>query len=160
MAQFSETQNLPFIRLQLSTPIWTPVEVKDLMTMTPNYSRKVQKPFQPTIIDPLRIPECVRNGHYVCVFFDHNDERHWFISTNADVPYPGLCNKIRDEFEMPCCFRREQKYLIEIPWELIGQKKALMNQEGWVVLVDPNFEGTEIDTDQYQIINALCMFII
>lgn len=160
MAQSSETQNLPLIRLQLSTPVWNPVEVKDLMTTVPHYSRRVQRPFQPTIIDPLRIPECARNGHLINGFFDHNDVHHWFISTNADVPYPGLCILRKEEPELPCCFRKEQRYTVDISWELIGQKKALINQEGWVVLVDPSFDGTTLDTDQYQIINDLCMFII
>lgn len=158
MAQFSSVKSQTLIRLQLSTPNWIPVEVKDLMA--PGYSRRVQKPFQPTIIDPLRIPECVRNGHLICGFFDSNDKHHWFISTNPEVPYPGLCTKESDEFEIPCCFRKEQKPLVSVPWELIGQKKAMMNHDGWVVLVDPSFEGEILEFPQCQVINSLCMIIV
>jgi hypothetical protein len=74
MAQSSIPENKPLVRFQLSIPQWNPVEIKDLMT--PGYARRVQKPFQPTIIDPLRIPECVRNGHLICGFFDSNDVHH------------------------------------------------------------------------------------
>lgn len=159
MAQSSLTETQPFIRLQLSTPQWIPVIVKDLMG--PNYSRRVQRPFQPTIIDPLRIPECVRKGHLICGVFDRNDVHHWYISTNPDVPYPSLCTKDSDEFEIPCCFKSQQKYEIQASWELIGQKKAMINNyDGWVVFVDPNFEEVNLLTDKYQMINALCAIII
>lgn len=159
MGQVSNTQSQPLISMQLSSPVWIPVSVKDLMAT--GYARRVQTSFQPTIIDPLRIPEYVRDGHLIYGFYDSNDVRHWFISTNPDAPYPNLCDlKATDEFEIPCCFKRPQRYSVEVPWELIGQKKAMLNDDGWVVFVDPEFEGQTLVTDQYRIINDLFAFII
>ena len=158
MAQSSIVQTQPLLRLQLSTPQWTPVTIRELIDS--NYPRRVQRYFQPTIIDPLRIPEYVRDGKLIGGFFDRNDHHHWYISTNPEAPYPGLCTKDNDEFEIPCCFKAQNRYTIQAPWDLIGQKKAMMNHDGWVVFVDPTVGDGELVTDKYQMINALCAIVV
>ena len=158
MAQKQSPNSMNF---ELSTPQWIQTTAEEIMGQ--DYSKIIQKPYQPIIIDPLRIPEYIRLGYLIGCFTHRDSKKYWYISMNSSTPLPGLI--IREDengiqYQVPCCCRARPNYKIRARWEQLAEKKVRMNNDGWIVFVDSTFEERSINTNNYGTVDNLCAFIL
>lgn len=119
-----------------------------LKIMPQGYTRIIQKPSQPIMINPADIGRLIQEGKEVMACNDF-----WFTSKNPKYPHLGL------HHGMPACFHRVQEWSISIPWNLLSTLIPRWSNLGLIFTNSLEDNLTTLEYGRIEALNAIAIAI-